>query len=151
MSGRPKSGAISAPGLDIPELSPRFNLCRIHTSRRSAPPFDDPHGVSVALWCVAGTVPRPWLAGQLPRQTEPKAVNKRLIGSCLGVRAGAIVGHRHAPFCGGFPGDVRSGLFAYRKRRPVLRALGLSPPEPLIVPVKADEASEPRIAWGSDR
>ena len=145
MSGRPKSGAIPAPGLDIPELSPRFNLCRIHTSRRSA------RRPCRALVRGRGTVSRSWLADQLPRQTEPKGVNKRLIGGRLGVRAGAVVGHRHAPFCGGFPGDVRSGLFAWRKRRPVLRALGLSPPEPLIVPVKADEASEPRIAWGSDR
>ena len=36
MSGRPKSGAIPAPGLEIPELSPGFTSCRIHTSRRSA-------------------------------------------------------------------------------------------------------------------
>ncbi len=60
------------------------------------------------------------------------------------MRVDAMVGHRHAPFCGGFP-DVRSGLFACRKRRPVLRELGLSPLEPVIVPVKVDRASESRI------
>ena len=64
------------------------------------------------------------------------------------MRVDAMVGHRHAPFCGGFP-DVRSDLFACRKRRPVLRELGLSPLEPLIVPVKVDKASESRIPWGA--
>ena len=32
---------------------------------------------------------------------------------------------------------------------PVLRELGLSPLEPLIVPVKVDRASDSRIPWGA--
>ncbi len=67
------------------------------------------------------------------------------------MRVGAIVGHRHAPFCGGFPRDLRSRLIACRERSPVLRELGLNPLEALIVPVKGDRASESRIPWGSDR
>ena len=71
--------------------------------------------------------------------------------SCLGARVGAIAGHRHAPFCGGFPRDVRSRLIALRERRPVLRELGLSQLEPFIVPVKADTTSKARIPWRRDR
>ena len=48
-----------------------------------------------------------------------------------------------------YPRDVRSGLLVDRAGRPVLRELGLSPLEPLIVVVKVDRASESRIPWGA--
>ncbi len=96
---------------------------------------------------MAGTVPRPWLAGQSPRQTEPKGVNKRLIGvvsACARVPSRATATPR---FCGGFP-DLRPRLIAWRGRGPALRALRLSPLKPLNVPVKVDRASQSRIPWG---
>ncbi len=35
--------------------------------------LDDPHGFTVALCCISGPAPGLWLAGQLPRRSNPMA------------------------------------------------------------------------------